>query len=165
LIGPGLITGAADDSPSGIASCSQVEPRFGYGLAWMMLFSLSFMIVIQDDQRAHRHHNRARNRRQLAAALLAMVGPFRRGAASGGEHDRHGRGSWRDGSTLALLFAGSLRLYTVGFGMACVLAEIVLSYAFYAEFLKRLTVSLFAFVAVCLTSREQGRNSPVSAPI
>src|ERR1700710_2122148 len=47
-LGPGLITGAADDDPSGIATYSQVGAQFGYGLAWTMLFSLPFMIVIQE---------------------------------------------------------------------------------------------------------------------
>jgi len=55
------------------------------------------------------------------------------------------------GSALTLLLGGSSRLYAVGFGMAYVLAEIVLSYAFYAGFPKWLTVSLFAYVAVVLT--------------
>ena len=47
-LGPGLITGAADDDPAGIATYSQVGAQFGYGLAWTMLFSLPFMIVIQE---------------------------------------------------------------------------------------------------------------------
>src|ERR1700710_1407506 len=47
-LGPGSITGAADDDPSGIATYSQVGAQFGYGLAWTMLFSLPFMIVIQE---------------------------------------------------------------------------------------------------------------------
>jgi Mn2+/Fe2+ NRAMP family transporter len=38
-LGPGLVTGAADDDPSGIATYSQVGAQFGYGLAWTMLFS------------------------------------------------------------------------------------------------------------------------------
>src|SRR5579875_1890038 len=47
-LGPGLITGAADDDPSGIATYSQVGAELGYGLAWTMLFSLPFMIAIQE---------------------------------------------------------------------------------------------------------------------
>src|SRR3954464_2795836 len=47
-LGPGLITGAADDDPAGIATYSQVGAQFGYGLAWTMLIILPFMIVIQE---------------------------------------------------------------------------------------------------------------------
>src|SRR4051795_4149221 len=46
-LGPGLVTGAADDDPSGIATYSQVGAQFGYGLAWTMLFSFPLMSVIQ----------------------------------------------------------------------------------------------------------------------
>jgi len=38
-LGPGLITGAADDDPSGIATYSQAGAQFGFGLTWVMLFS------------------------------------------------------------------------------------------------------------------------------
>jgi Mn2+/Fe2+ NRAMP family transporter len=39
FLGPGLITGASDDDPSGIATYSQVGAQFGYSMAWVMLFS------------------------------------------------------------------------------------------------------------------------------
>src|SRR5262249_22179450 len=42
-LGPGLITGASDDDPSGIGTYSQVGARFGYGMAWIMLFSYPLM--------------------------------------------------------------------------------------------------------------------------
>ena len=47
-LGPGLITGAADDDPSGIGTYSQAGAQFGYGLSWSLLFSLPFMTVIQN---------------------------------------------------------------------------------------------------------------------
>src|SRR3954471_14244269 len=47
-LGPGLVTGAADDDPSGIATYSQVGAQFGFGLAWTMLFSFPLMSVIQE---------------------------------------------------------------------------------------------------------------------
>ena len=50
-LGPGLVTGAADDDPSGIATYSQVGAQFGYGLAWTMLFSFPLLAVIQAVQR------------------------------------------------------------------------------------------------------------------
>jgi Mn2+/Fe2+ NRAMP family transporter len=46
-LGPGLVTGAADDDPSGIATYSQVGAQFGYSLAWTMVFSFPLMAVIQ----------------------------------------------------------------------------------------------------------------------
>ncbi len=48
ILGPGLITGASDDDPSGIATYSQVGAQFGYGLAWTLLFSYPLMCAIQE---------------------------------------------------------------------------------------------------------------------
>jgi Mn2+/Fe2+ NRAMP family transporter len=47
-LGPGLITGASDDDPSGIATYSQVGAQFGYGMLWTMLFSCPLMAAIQE---------------------------------------------------------------------------------------------------------------------
>ena len=48
FLGPGLITGASDDDPSGIATYSQAGAQFGYGMAWVMLFSYPLMAAIQE---------------------------------------------------------------------------------------------------------------------
>ena len=48
FLGPGLITGASDDDPSGIATYSQAGAQFGFGTLWLVLFQLPMMIVIQE---------------------------------------------------------------------------------------------------------------------
>ena len=150
-LGPGLITGAADDDPSGIATYSQIGAQFGYGLAWTMLFSLPFMIVIQeisgrigcvtgrgiaDNLRRHYHPWLVR----VIVGLLLVANVINLGADLGAM-----------GAAVVLLLGGSAKLYTVAFGVLCVVAEIVLSYAVYAGVLKWLTLSLFAYVAVVFT--------------
>ena len=47
LLGPGLVTGAADDDPSGIATYSQAGAQFGFTLCWTMFLTLPFMAAIQ----------------------------------------------------------------------------------------------------------------------
>ena len=47
-LGPGLITGASDDDPSGIAAYSQVGAKFGYGLLWSMVLTYPLMTAIQE---------------------------------------------------------------------------------------------------------------------
>ena len=47
LVGPGLLTGASDDDPSGIGTYSQVGAQFGYGMLWTMLFSYPLMVAAQ----------------------------------------------------------------------------------------------------------------------
>jgi NRAMP (natural resistance-associated macrophage protein)-like metal ion transporter len=48
LLGPGLITGASDDDPSGIATYSQVGAKFGFDMLWTMLISYPMMTVVQE---------------------------------------------------------------------------------------------------------------------
>ena len=48
ILGPGLITGAADDDPSGIATYSQTGAQFGYGQLWIAVFTLPLMTAIQE---------------------------------------------------------------------------------------------------------------------
>ncbi len=151
-LGPGLITGAADDDPSGIATYSQVGAQFGFGLAWTMLFSLPFMIVIQEISArigCVTGHGIADNLRRhypvilvrCIVLLLLLANVINLGADLGAM-----------GAGLRLLLGGSARLYTVMFGILCVLAEIFVSYALYAGFLKWLTLSLFSYVAVVFTA-------------
>ena len=46
-LGPGLITGAADDDPSGIATYSQAGAQFGFSMLWSVVFTLPLMVAIQ----------------------------------------------------------------------------------------------------------------------
>ena len=150
-LGPGLITGAADDDPSGIATYSQVGAQFGYGLAWTMLFSLPFMIVIQEisgrigcvtgrgiAENLRRHYPSWLVRGVVV--LLLVANTINLGADLGAM-----------GAALHLLLGGSARLYTTAFGILCVVAEIFISYAVYSGILKWLTLSLFSYVAVVFT--------------
>ncbi|MDQ0445466.1 NRAMP family divalent metal transporter [Methylobacterium persicinum] len=143
-----MITGAADDDPSGIATYSQVGAQFGYGLAWTMLFSLPFMIVIQEiSGRVGCVTGRgiAANLRRhypvwflrIIVTLLLVANVVNLGADLGAM-----------GAALTLLLGGNSKLYTVGFGVLCVIAEIFIPYGPYAGLLKWLTLSLFAYVAV-----------------
>ncbi len=147
-LGPGLITGAADDDPSGIATYSQVGAQFGYGLAWTMLFSLPFMVVVQEisgrigcvsgrgiADNLRRHYPAWLVRPIVLLLLLANV--VNLGADVGAM-----------GAALRLLLGGSARLYTLLFGILCIGAEIFISYRLYSGLLKWLTLSLFAYVAV-----------------
>ena len=151
-LGPGLITGAADDDPSGIATYSQVGAQFGYGLAWTMLFSLPFMIVIQEisgrigcvtgrgiADNLRRHYSPWLVRTIVCLLLVANI--INLGADLGAM-----------GAALKLLLGGTAQLYTLAFGVLCIVAEVFFSYAFYAGFLKWLTLSLFAYVAVVFAS-------------
>jgi NRAMP (natural resistance-associated macrophage protein)-like metal ion transporter len=147
-LGPGLVTGAADDDPSGIATYSQVGAQFGFGLAWTMLFSLPLMIIIQEiaaqigrvtgagiTHNLRRHYPRPL---MIGVVLLLLIANI----------VNLGADLSAMGAAMRLLTGGPAALYTLGFGVVCIVLEVVISYPRYARVLKWTTLSLFAYVAV-----------------
>ena len=150
-LGPGLITGAADDDPSGIGTYSQVGAQFGYGLSWSLLFSLPFMTVIQDVSaqigsvtgrgiaaNLRRHYPKP----VLWSAVLLLL--FANVINLGADLSAMG-------AVMQMLLGGDVVAYTLGFGLICVVLEIFLSYRRYSAVLKFSTLSLFAYIAVVFT--------------
>ncbi len=158
-LGPGLVTGAADDDPSGIATYSQVGAAFGYSMGWVMLFSYPLMSAIQIvsarigcvtgagiAKNLHLHYPPWLLRAAVAILLVANVANL--GADLGAM-----------GAALQLLAGGPTLAYTTGFGVLCVVLEVFLSYRRYAEVLKLLTLSLFAYVAVVFAVHVDWRQA------
>jgi Mn2+/Fe2+ NRAMP family transporter len=149
--GPGLVTGAADDDPSGIATYSQAGAQFGYTLLWTVFLTLPFMAAIQIisacigwDTRRGLANNIARvlpawalyslvasllvaNTINIAADLVAM------------------------GEALRLVAGGSALAFAVLFGVACLVAEVLIPYHRYAGYLKFLTLVLLFYVAAAFS--------------
>ena len=151
-LGPGLITGAADDDPSGIGTHSQIGAQFGYGLSWTFLFSFPLMVAIQEvaaqigrvtgagiARNLRRHYPRPLL--VLMVGLLLVANIVNLGADLAAM-----------GAAVGLLIGGPLWLYTLLFGAFCVIVEIWLSYERYASVLKWATLSLFAYVAVVIVA-------------
>ena len=146
-MGPGLITGASDDDPSGIATYSQVGAQFGYGLGWTLVFSYPLMAAIQEiSARIGRVTGRgiAGNLRQFYPAwllngvvgLLLIANIINIGADLGAM-----------GAALKLLIGGPALLYVVAFAAITILLEVFVRYSRYVSVLKYLTLSLLAYVA------------------
>jgi NRAMP (natural resistance-associated macrophage protein)-like metal ion transporter len=149
-LGPGLVTGAADDDPSGIATYSQVGAQFGYSLGWALVLAYPLMAAIQEiSARIGCVTGRgiAGNLRRsypawllhVIVGLLVTANVINLGADIGAM-----------GSALELLLGGSSRTYACLFGAACVLLQVFLSYRRYVGALKWLTLSLLAYVAAVL---------------
>ena len=147
-LGPGLITGAADDDPSGIATYSQAGAQFGYSLGWVMLFSYPLMAATQVisarigavtgqgiASNLKRHYSPWLLRAAVFLLLVANIANL--GADLGAM-----------GAALQLLIGGPLMAYTIGFALLSIVAEVWISYTRYASILKWLTFSLFAYVGV-----------------
>ena len=150
VLGPGLITGASDDDPSGIATYAQVGAQFGLGLTWVMLFSWPLMCAIQEiSARIGRVTGRgiAGNLKRhypigvtyCIVSLLVIANVINLGADLGAM-----------GAALKLLVGGPALVYVALFGLATVLLEVFARYSRYVSVLKWLTLSLFAYVGVVL---------------
>ena len=150
-IGPGLITGAADDDPSGIATYSQAGAQFGFHLLWTMIFTYPLMVGIQMVS--------ARigciTGRGLAAnikavfprpVLFGIVGLLLMANTINVAADIAAMGE-----ALRLLIGGSAHLYSVFFGLTCLGLQVYLRYETYVRYLKWLTLALLAYVAVVFT--------------
>jgi NRAMP (natural resistance-associated macrophage protein)-like metal ion transporter len=145
-LGPGLITGAADDDPSGIATYSQVGAMFGYSMMWLMLLSYPLMIAIQEIcariGRVTGVGIAANMRKHYPApmlyaivSLLCVANVFNLGADIGAM-----------GAAAQLLLGGSLIPYTVGFSAVSLVLQMYVRYTQYVTYLKWLTMALFAYV-------------------
>ncbi|MBI1892309.1 MAG: divalent metal cation transporter [Burkholderiales bacterium] len=150
-LGPGLVTGAADDDPSGIATYSQAGAQFGYNILWSMFLTYPFMAAIQIicarigrisghglATNMRRHYPRAllyfmvtlllvANTINIAADLSAM------------------------GDALKLLIGGSAHWYAAGFGVVSLLLQVFIPYTRYVHILKWLTLALLTYVATIFT--------------
>ena len=150
LLGPGLITGAADDDPSGIATYSQAGAQFGFAMSWIMLFTWPLMAAIQEiSARIGRVTGKgiASNLREhypvwllrAIVGLLLIANFINLGADLGAM-----------GDALRLLIGGPRGLYVILFAAFCAVLEIYSNYKQYVKFLKWMALSLFAYVAAAL---------------
>jgi NRAMP (natural resistance-associated macrophage protein)-like metal ion transporter len=146
IFGPGLVTGAADDDPSGIATYSSVGTQFGPGMLWTMPLIYPFMAAIQEiSARIGRVTGCgiAGNIRRfypawmlyIIVALLLIANIINIGADVGAM-----------GSAVNLLVGGPAHLYCVLFALVSVVLQVRIPYKTYSGILKWLTLSLFAYV-------------------
>ncbi|MEP6997249.1 MAG: divalent metal cation transporter [Betaproteobacteria bacterium] len=150
-LGPGLITGAADDDPSGIATYSQAGAQFGFAMGWTVVFTLPLMIGIQMiSARIGRvtGHGLASNirRRYPAPVVYAVVALLFTANTINVAADIAAMAQ-----SVRLVAGGNTLVYAVAFGAVCLGLEVFMSYRKYVRYLKWLTLALFAYVGVVLS--------------
>jgi NRAMP (natural resistance-associated macrophage protein)-like metal ion transporter len=150
-LGPGLITGAADDDPSGIATYSQAGAQFGYQLGWTLVLTYPLMVGIQMvSARMGRvtGHGLAANVRShfprpvlyTVVAMLVVANTINIAADIAAM-----------GEALRLVAGGQMLVYAILFGVLCLGLQVFLRYQVYVRYLKWLTLALLAYVAVVFT--------------
>lgn len=150
-IGPGVLTGASDDDPSGIGTYAQAGAAFGTGMLWVMLFTFPLMAVVQIIcARVARVTGRglAANLAKVMprwVLLLLMVLLLVTNAVN------IGADLAAMGEAAALLLPGEPVWYAFGFGVVSTVVEVWLPYSRYVRVLKWVTFSLLAYVATAFT--------------
>ena len=147
-LGPGLVTGAADDDPSGIATYSQAGAQFGYGLLWTMILTYPLMSAVQ---LASAHIGRVTGAglannlvksfpRKIVGVLIAILliaNIINIGADLSAM-----------AASASLVAGGGEHAFVIGFAAVSTLLQLYVPYRRYARILKWLTLSLFAYVGV-----------------
>jgi NRAMP (natural resistance-associated macrophage protein)-like metal ion transporter len=151
LLGPGLVTGAADDDPSGIATYSQAGAQFGYGLLWTVFLTTPFMIAIQlVSAQIGRVTGKglAANVMELAPRWLVLALVFLLVVAN---TFNIAADIVAMGEALSLVIGGLNHEHALIFAATSTLLQVFVPYRRYAPVLKFLTLTLFAYVATALT--------------
>ena len=152
-IGPGFITGASDDDPSGIGTYSQAGAQLGFNIGWVMLFTFPLMAAIQEiaarigrttgkgiSGNLSRHYPAPLL--HVVVVLLFVANVINIGADLSAMAD-----------ALKLLIGGPSSLYVVAFAIICVGAIVFLDYTRYVKVLKWTTLSLFAYVIAMFAAK------------
>jgi NRAMP (natural resistance-associated macrophage protein)-like metal ion transporter len=150
-LGPGLITGAADDDPSGIATYSQAGSQFRFGMVWTLLLTTPLMIGIQmlsarigwvtgEGLGANIAKLCPRWVTLTLVGLLVIANTINIAADIGAM-----------GHAVTLLTGGPVTPWVIGFGLLSVAGQVMFSYERTVRILKWLTLALFAYVAVILS--------------
>lgn len=152
VLGPGFITGASDDDPSGIGTYSQAGAQLGYGIGWTMLLTFPLMAAIQEISarigRTTGHGIAGILCRHYPTWLLyGVVTPLFVANTINIGADLSAMGD-----AVRLLIGGPNFLYVVVFGAFCVLGIVFMKYQRYTMVLKWMTLSLFAYVAALFAS-------------
>ena len=150
LLGPGLITGAADDDPSGIATYSQAGAAYGFGQLWTIVMCLPLMIAVQEacarigsatSQGLVKVTSRIYSKKVLffVVALVVVANVINIGADFAAV-----------GASINLLIPLPIWMLSTLFMLIVLGLEIFIGYHTYAKFLKLLALSLLSYVAVAL---------------
>ena len=136
-LGPGLVTGASDDDPSGIGTYSQVGAQFGLGLLWLLVYSYPLMVTRPICAQTS---PRWVLLPMVMALLVANV--INIGADLGAM-----------GASAQMLVGGPTFAWTAAFGVLSLLLQVFVPYSRYVSLLKWLTLALLAYVGTALAMR------------
>lgn len=154
IIGPGFVTGASDDDPSGIATYSQTGAAFGFSQLWMALYTFPFMLVIQEmcgrigmvtgyGLSGVIRRNYAKRTLYFAIFILLLANTINIGADLGAM-----------AASLQLLLPLPFTVLLISMTVVTLVLEIFVSYKVYSKYLKYLALSLLSYVVVAFVIKQ-----------
>jgi NRAMP (natural resistance-associated macrophage protein)-like metal ion transporter len=164
-LGPGVVTGAADDDPSGIATYSQAGAQTGLTLLWTVVLTWPMMVAVQSvSARIGRVTGRglAANMAEVFPRAVVMVLV---GLLFVANTINIGADLSAMGAAARLVVGGSQHLYTLLFAVGSLLLVVLVPYSRYVGVLKWLTFSLFAYVGVVFTVHIDWRAVGIGAVV
>jgi NRAMP (natural resistance-associated macrophage protein)-like metal ion transporter len=154
VLGPGIITGAADDDPSGIATYSQTGAQFGYGQLWTALYQIPLLLAVQEccarigavtgkGLAGVIKDHFSRPVLYAVVLLLVVANTINIGADIGAV-----------ASSMQLVAPGPYWLYATLTAVVIVALEVFVTYKTYASALKWLALALLSYAATALITEE-----------
>lgn len=154
MVGPGFVTGASDDDPSGIATYSQTGAAFGYSQLWTALFTMPFMTVVQEmcgrigmvtgfGLSGVIRRNYSKRILYFAIFLLIFANTMNIGADLGAM-----------ASSLQLLLPLPFTVLLISMTIVTIVLEIFVSYKVYSKYLQYLGLSLLSYVLVAFVIKQ-----------
>ncbi len=154
VLGPGFITGASDDDPSGIGTYAQTGALFGYSQLWTALFSFPLMTAVQEmcgriglvtgrglSGVISKHYSKPLL--FMAVSILFIANTINIGADLGAM-----------ASSMQLIIGVPFIVWLIVMTLVTIILEVFVSYPIYARFLKYLTLSLFAYVITVFVVKQ-----------
>jgi NRAMP (natural resistance-associated macrophage protein)-like metal ion transporter len=161
-IGPGFITGASDDDPSGIATYAQTGAAFGYSQLWTSVFSFPFMTVVQEmcgrigivtgkgiAGIVKQHY--LKSVLYVMVFLLTIANTVNIGADLGAM-----------AASAKLVVGLPFEVLLLGLSISTLLLQVFIPYITYAKYLKYLTLSLFAYIATAFFVKQNWSNIAIA---
>ena len=161
-LGPGLVTGAADDDPSGIATYSQAGAQFGFGMLWTMVLTYPLMSAVQLVSAQIGRVTGCGLAKILDDVFPRPVVTTLVGLLFVANTVNIGADLAAMGEAGALVIGTGEKALTIGFALFSLLLQLFVPYHRYVRYLKWLTLSLFAYVAVVLIVHLDWGNAAVS---
>ena len=160
-LGPGLITGAADDDPSGIATYSQAGAQFGYGLLWTMVLCYPLMSAVQLVSAHIGRVTGAGLANNLVSTFPKRVVALLIGILALANIINSGADLSAMAASASLVAGGGDQVFVFGLAIVSTLLQLYVPYHQYARILKWLTLSLFAYVGVLLVVHVDWKSAAV----